>query len=158
MSRIIPNENSFIAFATAVADIHAPTVAEIGAALDLTDFIVTINASTTGNTVPTPSLKSLFETSVPGTAAAQFTSDMYRDDEDDAAWDALPRNTKGFFLISRFGGTGTDNAPVATQSCEVWPVHVSSRAGGAMTSNTAQTFTVTCSVPAEPDEDAIVAA
>lgn len=157
MSRIIPNENSWIAFATAIANIHAPTVAELSAAIDLTDYIVTINASTTGNTVPTPSLKSLFETSVPGTAAAQFTSDMYRDDEDDLAWTTLPRNTKGFFLISRFGGTGAANMPVATQSVEVWPVHVSSRAGGALSSNTAQTFTVTCSVPDEPDEDAVVA-
>jgi hypothetical protein len=158
VSRIIPNENSWIAFATAVAAISAPTVAELTAAIDLTDYIVTINASTTGNTVPTPSLKSLFETSVPGTAAAQFTADMYRDDESDLAWLTLPRNTRGFFLISRFGGTGPAARPVATQLIEVWPVHVSSRAGGALSSNTAQTFTVTCSVPDEPDEDAVVAA
>lgn len=158
MSRIIPNENSWIGFATAVADIHAPTAAELSAAIDLTDFIVTINASTTGNTVPTPSLKTLFETSIPGTAAAQFTADMYRDDEDDLGWETLPRGTKGFFLISRFGGTGPANRPATTQKLEVWPVHVSSRAGGALTSNTAQTFTLTCSVPQEPDEDAIAAA
>lgn len=158
MSRIIPNENSWIAYAAAIANIHAPTVAELAAGIDLTDYIVTINASTTGNTVPTPSLKTLFETSVPGTAAAQFTTDMYRDDEDDLGWLTLPRDTKGFFLISRFGGTGPANRPVVTQKVEVWPIHVSSRAGGALSSNTAQTFTVTCSVPAEPDEDAIVAA
>jgi hypothetical protein len=128
VSRIIPNENSWIAFALTVADIHAPTAAELAGATDLTDFIITINAATTGNTVPTPSLASLFETSVPGTAAAQFTADMYRDDEDDVAWDLLPRNTKGYFLISRFGGTGPANRPAVAQNLEVWPVHVSSRA------------------------------
>lgn len=158
ISKIIPNEQSFIAFATSVANIHAPTVAEIAAAVDLTDFIITINAATTGNTVPTPSLASLFETSVPGTAAAQFTSDMYRDDEDDLAWDTLPRGTRGFFLIKRFGGTGSGNKPVATETVEVWPVFVASRAGGAMSSNTAQTFTLTCAVPDEPDEEAVVSA
>jgi hypothetical protein len=158
VSRIIPNENSWIAFATAVADISAPRAADLAAAVDLTDFIVTINAATTGNTVPTPSLKTLFETSVPGTAAAQFTADMYRDDEDDQAWETLPRNTKGYFFISRFGGLGPANRPNVGQKVECWPVHVSSRAGGALTSNTAQTFTLTCSVPQEPDEDAIVAA
>jgi hypothetical protein len=158
VSRIIPNENTWIAFADAVVDISAPTAAELTGATDLTDFIVTINAATTGNTVPTPSLKTLFETSVPGTAAAQFTADMYRDDETDTAWETLPRNTKGYFLISRFGGTGPGNMPATGQKCEVWPVHVSSRAGGALTSNTAQTFTLTCSVPQEPDEDAVVAA
>lgn len=158
MSRIIPNEESWIGFATAVADMASPTAAEVAAAIDLTDFVITINASSTGNTVPTPSLKSLFETSVPGTAAAQFTMDCYRDDEVDLAWNTLPRNAKGFMLISRFGGSGTDNEPLAGDHVEVWPVHVSSRAGSAMSSNTAQTFTVTASVPSEPFEHSTVAA
>lgn len=158
MSKVIPNENSWIAWVAQVLNIHAPTAAELAAAIDVTDFVITLNASTTGNTVPTPSLKTLFETSIPGTAAAQFTVDMYRDDEADTAWDLLPRNTKGYFLISRFGGLGPENRPNPTQKIEVWPTHVSSRAGSAMSSNTAQTFTVTCSVPQEPDEDAIVAA
>ena len=156
--RIIPNENSWIGFATSVANISAPTAAEVAAALDITDAVITITASATGNTVPTPSLKSLFERSVPGTAAAQFTADMYRDDEDDSAYDALPRNTRGFMLISRFGGTGLNNAPAVGQPVEVWPIHISSRANSAMTSNTAETFTVTAAVPDEPDEDAVVAA
>lgn len=158
MSKVIPNENTWIGFATAVANIHAPKASELAAAIDLTDYVITINAATTGNTVPTPSLKTLFETSVAGTAAAQFTADMYRDDEADVAWDLLPRGTKGFFFISRFGGTGPANRPAIGQNVECWPVEVSSRAGGALSSNTAQTFTLTCSVPKEPDEDALVAA
>lgn len=156
--RIIPNENSWIGFATTIANISAPKVAEITGAVDLTDAIITITASATGNTVPTPSLKSLFERSVPGTAAAQFTMDAYRDDEDDTVYETLPRNTKGYVLISRFGGTGPDNAPAVGENCEVWPVHVSSRSNSAMTSNTAETFTVTAAVPDEPDEDAVVSA
>lgn len=158
MSIIIPNENSWIAFKAAIANYHTPTTAELTAATDLTDFIVSINASSTGNTVPTPRLKRLFETSVPGTSAAQFTADMYRDDALDAAWELLPRGTKGFFLISRFGGTGVNHKPVTGQKIEVWPVIVSSRAAGALSSNTAEMFTVTCSVPQEPDEAAPIAA
>lgn len=158
MSRVIPNENSWIAFAALIADISAPKLTEMTAVIDLTDFIITINASTTGNVVPTPSLRTLFETSVEGTAAAQFTADMYRDDDGDLAWITLPRRTRGFFLISRFGGTGAGNQPVVGEPLEVWPVHVSSRAGSAMTSNTAQVFTLTCSVPAEPSEDGLVVA
>lgn len=158
MARIIPNENSWIGFVPTVANIAAPKTSELATAVDLTDYVVSINASSTGNTVPTPSLKSLFETSVPGTAAAQFSMDMYRDDEDDLGWETLPRNTKGFVVISRFGGTGPGGKPAVGQKCEVWPVHVSSRAAGALTSNTAEVFTVTASVPSEPDEDAVVAA
>jgi hypothetical protein len=57
--------------------------------------------------VPTPSFASLFETSISGTVSATFTAEFYRDDEDDLAWDTLPRATNGFFVVSRFGFTGS---------------------------------------------------
>lgn len=159
MSTLIPNENSYIAFSTTVpTNLAAPTAAQVAAATELTDFIISLTAAAQGNTVPTPRLKRLFETSIPGTSSAQFTSEMYRDDTTDTAWDMLPRDTAGVFYISRFGGTGTGKLPIATDVVEVWPVRVTSRAAGAMTSNTAQTFTLTCAVPEEPVEDAVVAA
>jgi len=163
MSTLIPNENCWIGFsATMPADdvTLVPTAAEIAAATELTDFVISLTASSQGNTVPTPKLKSLFEPSIPGTSTAQFTAEMYRDSvlADDVAWNTLPRNTEGVFYIARFGGTGTDLLPIADDVVEVWPVRVSSRAPSAMTSNTAQTFTLTCSVPQEPNEAATVAA
>lgn len=157
MARIIPNENTWVGFATTVADISAPTAANITGAVNLTHYLISINASSTGNTVPTPTLDTLFETSIPGTVTATFTADFYRDDEDDAAWEALPRKTHGFFIISRFGGSGTDNEPATGDVVEVWPVDVVSRTNANMTNNTVMTFTLTCSVPEEPDEAATVA-
>jgi len=157
--RIIPNEDSWVAFTTVKPkNLAAPTVAEITAATKLTGFIISITAQSMGNTVPTPNIDSLFETSVPGTSQASFTSDMYRDDEADTAWDTLPRGTTGYFFISRFGGKGTDHAPTAGDNVEVWPVRIVSRTASAMASNTAQTFTCTASVPEEPAENAKVVA
>ena len=129
-------------------------------ATELTDFIISITANAQGNAVPTPKLKSMFETSIPGTNTATFTAEMYRDSvaANDTAWNLLPRNTLGVFYISRFGGTGADLLPIATDHVETWPVRVISRAASPMSSNTAQTFTLTGSVPQEPNEDAIVAA
>lgn len=165
MSNVIPNENSWIGFVPGtllrkfgVTNFAAPTAAEINAAIDVTDYLVNINATTTGNTVPTPRLKSLFETSIPGTAAAQFTGEFYRDDENDLAWLTFPRRTSGSMLIKRFGGTGTSFKPAVGQTVEVWPITVVSRAGSALQSGSAQMFTLTGSVPKEPAEDAIVAA
>lgn len=158
MSKIVPNENTWIGWSpTQPVDIAAPTAAEIAAAEDLTCFVVSINASAQGNTVPTPQLCTLFETSVPGTSQATFQGDFYRDDEDDAAWDALPRGTKGVFYISRFGGQGANGMPIAGDKLEVWPVQITSRAAGALASNTVQTFTSTAAVNIEPNEDAVVA-
>lgn len=158
MARIIPNENSWIGFATTVASVSAPTAANITAAVNLTPYVISINASSRGNTVPTPSFDSLFETSIAGTVQATFDADFYRDDTADLAWMTLPRSTSGFFIISRFGGSGTDHAPVAADVVEVWPVLIVSRTMANMSNNTVLTFTASSSVPVEPVEDAVVAA
>jgi len=162
MSTLIPNENSWIGFSTtmpAAADL-VPAAAEVAAATELTDFLISLTASSQGNTVPTPKLSSLFETSIPGTSTAQFTAEFYRDSvkANDTAWNMLERNVSGVFYISRFGGTGAGKLPVATDTVEVWPVRISSRSASAMSSNTAQTFTCTASIPQEPNEDAVIAA
>jgi hypothetical protein len=159
MARIIPNENTWIGFTTAaISDPSAPTVAQVAACIDLTGYCISLNASSRGNTVPTPSFDSLFETSTAGTSAATFDADFYRDDEDDLAWETLPRGTRGTFIIARFGGTGANNLPIASDEVEVWTVMITSRTMANMSSNTVLTFTASCSVNVEPDEAATVAA
>lgn len=160
MARIIPNENTWVGFAAegAITNLSAPTAAMVTAAIDLTPFVISLNASARGNTVPTPSFDSLFETSTSGTSAATFDADFYRDDDDDTAWETLARGTRGTFIISRFGGTGTANKPVATDHVECWPVMITSRTMANMANNTVLTFTASCAVYIEPVEDAVVAA
>jgi len=163
MARLIPNEKTYVCFvpsdaADPVSAITAPTVAEAAGGTDLSGFIVSLNASSTGNTLPTPEFSTLFETSIPGTVSAQFSADFYRDDATDTAWDALPRAKEGHFIISRFGGSGTDNLPVENDEVEVWPVTVTSRTMQNMASNSVMMFSVQCSVPVEPEEAVLVVA
>lgn len=136
----------------------SPHIADITSALTLTHYVMSLNFSSAGNVVPTPALDSLFESSIVGTSQATATMDCYRDDEVDLAWDTLPRGTKGYVFVSRFGGTGANNAPIVGETVEVWPVTVVSRAMANMANNTVETFTVTYSVPIEPVEDAVVVA
>lgn len=158
MARVIPNEKTWIAFsATAPANLQSPTTTELAAATDITCLCSSINASAQGNAIPTPDLCSLFETSITGTSSATFTADFYRDDEDDVAWELFTRGTRGVVYISRFGGTGTNHRPIASESVEVWPIEVTSRTAGPLSSNTPQTFSITCAVNLEPAEDATVA-
>ena len=156
MARIIPNDKTWVGFATSIANTAAPTTAELTAATDLTPFVISITAQSQGNTVPTPTLDNTFETNIQGTVSATFTADFYRDDSADTAWSTLSRSTKGYMLISRFGGTGTNAAPAQNQTVEVWPVIVTSRSASALASNTAQTFTVSCAVFDYPNEGATV--
>lgn len=161
MARIIPNENTWVGFATTVASATlVPTTAEITGATPLTGLLMSLNASSRGNQVPTPSFDSLFETSVAGTSSATFDADFYRDDavSGDTAWTTLPRGTQGFFIISRFGGSGTDNMPIAGDKVEVWPVEVISRTMANMSNNTVLSFTVSCAVNVEPNENATISA
>lgn len=159
MSRIIPNEQSYLGYLPVVANLASPTAAEITAGKNLTSYLISINASTTGNTVPTPNISTLFETNIAGTVQATLTADFYRDNltgvTDDLAWKTLPRKTAGFFVIQRFNGTG--NTPLSAAKVEVWPILVVSRTMSNMANNTVETFTVTCSIPNVPNEDAVVA-
>lgn len=157
MARIIPNQNTWIGFATTLTGTKsAPKVADITGAVDLTHYLTAINASATGNAVPTPAFDTLFETSIVGTSTATFTADFYRDDttgpSGDLAWITLPRGTTGFFIIARYGGIPS----TAADKCEVWPVAVLSRSMANMANNTVETFTVTCAVPDDPAEAAAV--
>lgn len=160
MTRLIPNEQTWLGFSPTIASISAPTTSEVTAAVNLTPYLISLNASSQGNTVPTPALDSLFETSIPGTVQASLSADFYRDNgsgtTDDLAWKTLPRATAGYFLVSRFGGKGTNNAPTTGDKIEVWPVIIISRTMANMASGTAMTFTATGSVPEEPDEAATI--
>lgn len=159
MARLIPNENTWVGFLTTIVDTALiATDDEVAAGVDLTSYLISLNAASQGNTVPTPAFDTLFETNISGTNQASFTADFYRDDANDDAWEALPRGTEGFFVISRFGGTGTANLPITDDEVEVWPVVVTSRTMQNMSNNTVMTFSVTCSVPQEPDEAVTVVA
>lgn len=166
--RVIPNEECWVGFLpdATPANLCAPTLAEIGDCIDLTCLLSSLNASAQGNTVPTPSLCSLFETSVPGTSAATFTGEFYRDGELDAgtppqpvdlAWNTLTRKAKGTFIIARFGvpkPTPTSTPyPIVGTIVECWPVEITSRGAGPMASSTPLTFTSTAAVNVEPCEN-----
>ena len=155
MPKVIPNESTMVRFCTTLTSMTAPAATEINAGVDLTPYLISITASASGNTVPTPTLDSLFEASIPGTNSATFSSDYYRDDTTDTAWVTLPRRSKGYMVIQRFQSNPTRTA-VTGAKVEVWPIIVTSRAAGPMSSNTAQTFTVMCSVPVPPSEGAVV--
>lgn len=162
MGRVIPNEQTYVCFIDDTPGIAsatlAPTAAEITGGVDLTPFLMSLNASSQGNQVPTPSFDTLFETSITGTSQATFTADFYRDDAADTAWTTFPRGTKGYVVVSRFGGSGTDQKPIAGDVVEVWPVEVVSRTAASMQNNAVQTFSVTCAVNTVPNEAATVLA
>ena len=129
MARITPDGNTKVHIVPTIASVTAPTVAEIAAGTELTPFLTPAGLDTPdeGQEADSSDLSSARDKSVPSTIGGQPQGEFYRDDAADDAWDAMPRLTTGFLVIARFGGTGTDNAIIATDTVEVWPVRVSNR-------------------------------
>lgn len=151
MARVIANNKTRILFGP-VADVQAgATRAEIDGAQNLTGFLTSFDNSTEGNEVDTPNFEDEFESSIPGTYGATVSAEFYRDDTTDTAWDTLPRNTQGAFIIQRFGD-------VAGSPQEVYPVRITSRSPVALANNESQRFTIDAAVHEPPNEDDTVPA
>jgi len=155
--RFIPNENTWIGFAaTQAGSMAAPKLADVTGAVDLTKLVMGVTASTSGNSVPTPSFDTKFETSIAGTVTAQFSIDFYRDNvvAADVAYSTFPRGTAGNVYIARTKG----GVPVADDAIENWSIQVLSRSHPNMTNNTPVSITVAASCPEEAEEDAVISA
>lgn len=159
-----------IRFATTVANIAAPTVAEISAAVRLTPYMLRdgLTRPQAGNTVDVADAESRFNKTEPGTYGGDAMElKLHRDSKgsDDDAWTTLVRDAIGYVIITDWGwaqnaGTGlgtTTGTPTIADRCEVWPVTVISREPMQTGDNVNNRFTARLSVRAEPNLDAVVA-
>ncbi|MEV4437483.1 hypothetical protein AB0K09_00450 [Streptomyces sp. NPDC049577] len=163
-----------IVFAPAVADTAAPTVAEITAGTNLSDYITRdgLKTPSSGNTIDASDIGSRFNKTAAGTYggdAAEITA--HRGSKgggsgDDKAWTTLTQDTVGFLVIGRPGlgqnattGIGTKAGPAtAGDRVEVYPVTVISRAMADTGDNETAKFTASMAITGEPAQDAVVAA
>lgn len=146
--QFVPGEN-------AIADPDAPTAVEINTGTDVTPHLASLDTPLEGEAVPSADLSSPFDKTVAGTYGGSMNGEFYRDDTADTAWGLFPRNTTGFFVIRRFGGSDVPIA--ATDEVEVWPIRVITRSPSPMTRNTVQMATVNFATLDEPSLEAVVA-
>lgn len=153
MARLIPDGTSKVTWAPTVASKAAPTTSEvITSGIDLTPFITGAGIDTPeeGEVVDASDLSSAFNKNVPGVYGGSASGEFFRDDASDTAWTTLARGTSGNLVISRFGGSGTDNAIASGDSVEVWPVRVSSRSNTRLARNDVLRFVVSFATTDEP--------
>lgn len=152
MPRTIADGEVLINFAPAVADTDAPTLTEITAGTDVTPFLSTIDTPLDGDAVDSSDLSSAFNKTVAGTYGGNVSGEMYRDDTADTAWAAFDRNTEGYFIIRRFGGSGVAWANL--DEAEVYHVRIISKSPSSLDRNSVQMFTIDAAVLDEPVLDA----
>lgn len=155
MSRTIADGEVLINFAPIVANTAAPTVAELGAGTDVTPFLSTIDTPLDGDAVDSSDLASAYNKTVAGTYGGNISAEMYRDDTTDTAWTTFDRNVEGYFVVRRFGGSGT--AWAVADSAEVYHVRIITKSPGTLDRNNVQMFSVDAAVLDEPVLTAVVA-
>lgn len=101
-TRINPPEIVEVHFGTTVADLTAPTAAELVAFTDVTsDSRGVPNIPETGNTADTADLSSKFnKRQAASHGGDNFVLEFYRDLGTDTAYDLLLRSTAGFFAVA----------------------------------------------------------
>lgn len=140
-------------WAPAVADISAPSVAEITAAV-LIPNITNYDTPSSESEVDVSDIDDLYDTSVVGTGkAGPITLTIKRDDTTETqGWDLFTFRDTGFLIKSPFGPAA------AAAKVEVYPAQVGQRRPEGYGRNTAQKFMVSFYVTDSPDLDAAVSA
>lgn len=139
-----------------IADVTAPELVEINSGQDVTEFLQSLDTPLEGEAVPSMDLSSAYRKTVAGPFGGEITSTMYREDDpaDDLAFPLFERNTTGYFVIRRFGGSMVpfEDGDVV----EVWPVRVITRSPVAAESAAVQAFTVNFAGLDDPQINVVV--
>lgn len=156
MARRVYEGTVNVYWAPAVADISAPTLAELGAATDITCYLtkdgLAVNIAT--NNVDSAALCETFDAQIPGSWGADIQLTGFRDDYDDVLWDLAVYGTEGYLIVEPYGEP--DELPLAGAQVEVYPATMHQKAPANSAANTQQRFTLALPVRSRPDLDAIV--
>lgn len=161
MADIYTDGNIRVAYVATIANITAPTTAELnaGTSILLTDKITAdglVGFEPTTAEVDTSSLASTFDTK--GIGRDQFSNTMLRlkkQTATDTAYNTLTRGTTGYIVIRR--DVAFDTAWAASQKVEVYPIVCGRERNLAPEANTVRRYEVPVMVSSAPELRATVA-
>lgn len=154
MARFIRRGTSQFFFAPTVVSKTGVTRENITAAEKITAWIADVSGwMLENNAAATPDMSSTFESSIPGTdSAADSSLTFYEDDVADDVETTFVKGTSGFIIIMRKG-----DVP-ASESMDVFPVRVASRAPEYSAGNEPARINVRFTISEEPAFDQAVPA
>lgn len=142
---------------TAIANIAAPTVAELNAGTNITGFLSKDGLTTPAdqNNVDVASLAETFNAQVPGSFGGAIEMTGLRDDAADTLWNLITYGLARYCVVRR--GPTTAAAYAISQQVEVYPIQfhepVPDQTGGDEVSR----FTISAPVTSQPNLKAVVA-
>ncbi len=161
MAKYIPSGKAKVVFAPAVANIAAPTQAEINAGTVLTvaggtliDGLESMEGwETAVNNIEVPDVQNTFDGEIPGrTKSSGAKTNHYDNDAAATIRTALAEGTAGFMVIMRYGQT-------TGKRSEVYPCKVSALNDSQVNAdNKAAMFTADFSITSAPNKNGLVTA
>lgn len=157
MSDLFVDGNLKVSFVPSIADIHAPTTAELAAGTSLETLITPtgLQIKATTASVDTSDLASTFTTQGAGRRTFAITVEMKRQAPTDTAYDLLPYRTPGYLVVRR--NLTSTTAWASGQNVEVYPVVTGEPELAPPAINEVQKFTSSMMVTIDPDTRAAVA-
>ncbi|MET8765863.1 hypothetical protein [Streptomyces sp. NPDC004658] len=159
MSDLIADGKTRVAWATSIANIQAPTVAELTAAADYTRRITPDGLKTDPSTadVDTGSLASKVDTKTVGRVGYEVEVTFKRGTtvQEDAPYNTLKYGVSGYLVVRR--GIDYETAWATGQQVEVYPITCGERMNVAPAANEVAKFTSPMKVTDAAATDALVA-
>lgn len=159
MSDLISDGNTKVGWVTSIANINAPTAAELAAGFDWTQRLTPDGLKTDPTTadVDTSSLASQFNTNQPGrrSYACEITFKRGSTPTEDQPYSTLSYNTAGYLVVRR--GLPFATAFTAGDRVEVYPSTASEPQNVAPAANEVLKVTVELKVTSDPATHATVA-
>ena len=144
-------------FVTTIANKAAPTVAELNAGTDISNFITKdgLTVPSNQNNVANASLAETFDSELPGSFGGPLSMTGIRDAATDTFWTLVVYGTAGFIVVRR--GTATATAWASTQKVEVYPMTWHEPIPAQTASNEQGRFSAMAPVSSQPSLKAVVA-
>ena len=141
-----------------IANIAAPTVAEVAAGTHITNFVTKdgLTVPANQNFVDNSSLAETFDAQVVGSFGGPISLTGIRDAATDTLWDLIVYGLGGFLWVRR--GIATATAVAAAQKVEVYPVMWHEPVPMQTASNEQGRFTAQAAVTSQPNSKAVQAA
>jgi hypothetical protein len=156
MARFVYEERTNVYWVLTIATQGTPSLTEIQAGVDLTNFVakdgVAVNINT--NNVDSATIAEAFDAQVVGSWGADLQLTMFRDDSADTAWNTCVYGSNGYIVIDRFNASGSD--PSNGDKVEVWPAEMHQPSPQNSAANTQVRFVESFAVTSEPSLNATV--
>jgi hypothetical protein len=158
MARYVYEGKTDAWWVTTIANKAAPTVAEINAGTNLTNFVAKDGVATnfTNNKVDSASIAETFNAQLAGSFGSDLELTMFRDDTADTAWNLWVQGTNGFVVLRRAVASGA--AVAAAQKVEVFPAQMLEPTVANSAQDTQVRFTGGVAVTSAPNQKATIAA